>query len=62
MRKKMQKFPAAFEVKNDLLTQGYGVELAKIIDPTIHPPASLCEASRAGIDPGGVLRPHIVKQ
>jgi len=26
---KIEKFPAAFEIRNDLLTQGYGAERAK---------------------------------
>jgi hypothetical protein len=29
MQKKPQKFPAAFEIRNDLLSQGYGVDRAK---------------------------------
>jgi hypothetical protein len=60
--KKLQNFPAAFKVKDDLLTQGYGVDRAKIIHPTSHPPASLCEALRARIAPSGMLRPYITKQ
>ena len=58
---KIQKFPAACKIRNDLLTQGHGVDRAKIIHPTIYPPASLREALWAEIDRSGVLRhtsPH----
>jgi hypothetical protein len=58
----MKSFPAAFEVRDDLLTQGYGVDRAKIIHPTIRPPESLCDALRAGIHQSGMLRPNATKQ
>ena len=59
---KTKNFPAACKTRNDLLTQDYGVDRAKIIHPTTHPPASLYEASRAGIDPSGMLRSDGTKQ
>jgi hypothetical protein len=34
IQKKTKNLAAAFELKNDLLTQGYGVDCAKIIHPT----------------------------
>jgi hypothetical protein len=57
----IKKFPAAYKVKYDSLTQGYGIDRARIIHPTIYPPASLREALWAEIDRSGVLRhtsPH----
>ncbi|OLB02907.1 MAG: hypothetical protein AUH08_01530 [Verrucomicrobia bacterium 13_2_20CM_54_12] len=61
MRKRMKNFPAAFEARNDLLTQGYGIDRAKSSTLPIHPPASLHQASRTGIDRSGVLRPHVTE-
>jgi hypothetical protein len=60
--KKLKNFPAAFKVRNDLLSQGYGVDRAKIIHPTIRPPVSLCDPLRAGIHQSGMLRPNATKQ
>jgi hypothetical protein len=60
--KKMKKFPAACKTGNDLLTQGYGIDRAKIIHPTIHHPALLCEALRAGIQRSGMLCSSNTKQ
>jgi hypothetical protein len=57
-----EKFPAAFEVRNELLTQGYGVDRAKSSTLRSIPPASLHHALQAGIDRGGVLRPYVGKQ
>jgi len=57
-----EKFPAAFEVRNELLTQGYGVDRAKSSTLRSIPPASLHHTLQAGIDRGGVLRPHVGKQ
>jgi hypothetical protein len=58
MRKKMENFPAAFENRNDLLTQGYGVDRAKIIHPRftrLRRYAKHC--GQESIHPSGMLRP-----
>src|ERR1044071_3184714 len=43
-----EKFPAAFEVRNELLTQGYGVDRAKSSTLRSIPPASLHHTLQAG--------------
>jgi hypothetical protein len=52
-------FPAVSELRNDLLTQGYGADCAKIVHPTIHPSCVVIQALQAGIDRSGVLRSSV---
>jgi hypothetical protein len=55
-----KKFPATNEIRNDLLTQGYGVDRAK--SSTLRSTRLHRQALRAGIDRSGVLRRCITHQ
>jgi hypothetical protein len=62
MQGKMKNFPAARKIRNELLTQGYGVDPAKSSTLRSIPPAALHHTLQAGIDRGGVLRLYVGKQ
>jgi hypothetical protein len=62
MQRKWKNFPTARKIRNELLTQGYGVDRAKSFTLRSIPPASLHHTLQAGIDRGGDLRPYVGKQ
>jgi hypothetical protein len=59
-QKKSKNFPAVRKIRNDLLTQGYGVDHAK--SSTLRFTRLHRQALRAGIYRSGVLRPFITHQ
>jgi hypothetical protein len=55
-----KNFPATCKIRNDLLTQGYGVDRAK--SSTLRSTCLHRQALRAGIEHSGLLRPCITTQ